>query len=39
MRWFMNKEQGEEYGREVLVKVKKFDYYEIMEGEESVELG
>ena len=38
MRWFMNKEQGEQYGEEVLVKVKKFDYYEIMEGEESVEM-
>jgi hypothetical protein len=39
MRWFMNKEQGEQYGEEVLVKGRKFDYYEIMEGEEGVELG
>ena len=38
MRWFMNKEQREEYGEEVLVKQKKFDYYEIMEGEEGVGL-
>ena len=38
MRWFSDKESCEEYGREVLVKRKKFDFYEIMEGEEGQEL-
>lgn len=39
MRWFMDREQADEYGREVLVKQKKFNYYEIIEGEQGQELG
>ena len=36
-RWFTNKEQGDEYG-EQLVREKHFDYYEIVEGEEGQRL-
>jgi hypothetical protein len=37
-RWFLSYDKAEEYGEE-LVKGGKFDFYEIMEGEEGQELG
>ena len=37
IRWFRSMEEGEQYGDQ-LVKDKKFDFYEIMEGGEGVKL-
>ena len=37
IRWFQNREEGEQYG-EQLVKDGKFDFYEIMEGSEGQKL-